>query len=33
MFKDPLSNLIDLLLETCLALKKKSIKLREINTN
>ena len=31
MFKDPLSNLIDLFLKTCLVLKNKSIKLKVIN--
>ena len=30
--KDPLSNLIDLFLKTCLVLKNKSIELKVINT-
>ena len=32
VFKDPLSNLIDLFLKICLVLKNKSIKLKVINT-
>ena len=32
VFKDPLSNLIDLFLKTCLVLKNKSIELKVINT-
>ena len=31
VFKDPLSNLIDLFFKTCLVLKNKSVKLKIIN--